>query len=609
MRSYIQAELLIFSFARGVVHIPVGCARSAFSRLKKMTRGKKKMAKIFTCLALLLTLLGPLPLNAAPAQKVAVLPFGLMAPQQMEYLVEGVRTMLASRLATGDGVTLVERAAVEQGMAAAGKPAKPADYAQLAAKLGADYLIGGSITALGGGVSLDAQVYERAGGPSQRFFATAASEGEIIPAVDQLAREIAGKVLGAGGVAAPATPTAPTTPTAPSVQQPAYVSAHPDRVLYGGSGGRSPFIRPMGVSSVLGFTKSQNLPIGLHTMEVGDLTGDGEMEFVLAGANQIHIYRREMGRFIKIGQVNTLTRYVIHYVSLADINNNGRAEIYVSAADYEDPASLALEWDGKQFVKLFDQERWYIRAMSLPGEGEVLCGQKSGITTFITPGITRLYYGEDGRLQTGTPVSVPPRLNLFDFTFVDVDNDGLDEIITISQDDRLEVLNRGGKLLWRSDAYYGGTTRFLGGRNPEKDDPYIDDKTPRYYIPARLAIRDINLDGQPDIVVVKNISASSRLFANMRSFPAGEVHALTWDGVGMTELWRTRKIDGYVADLQLGKDITIPPPEGSNEAAKPGTELFVGVVLRSGGLNIMTATESTILIYPLTYEKAKGNER
>ena len=82
----------------------------------------------------------------------------------------------------------------------------------------------------------------------------------------------------------------------------------------------------------------------------------------------------------------------------------------------------------------------------------------------------------------------------------------------------------------------------------------------------------------------------------MKSYPSGEIHVLTWNGIALTELWRTRKIDGYISDYQL-----IPNPE------KTGAELVVGIVLRRGALNLLSAKTSTILMYQLDYQNQEGD--
>jgi hypothetical protein len=116
----------------------------------------------------------------------------------------------------------------------------------------------------------------------------------------------------------------------------------------------------------------------------------------------------------------------------------------------------------------------------------------------------------------------------------------------------------------------------------------------RIYIPSRIVVADVNNDGIKDIIVNKNLSTSSRLFQNMKNYPSGEIHALTWNGIALTELWRTRKIDGYIVDYLLR------PKEGNS-----GAELLVGIILGSSPLELFGDQISTVLMYQLDYSKTE----
>ena len=67
----------------------------------------------------------------------------------------------------------------------------------------------------------------------------------------------------------------------------------------------------------------------------------------------------------------------------------------------------------------------------------------------------------------------------------------------------------------------------------------------------RILTYDLNKDGKKEVIVVKNISAMGRVLKNMPLFTSSEVYNLEWDGIGLAEVWRTKKISGYVADYQI----------------------------------------------------------
>jgi TolB-like protein len=560
------------------------------------------------CLWLAGPTLGLAAQNTTAPSRIAILPFETHADKDLSYLTSGLSDMLASRLAYKAGVEIVPRAVVVKALAGKTMPLNAATLRLVGASLQADYILSGSLTALAGSLSLDSTLNAVKGdGAPHTFYATAPREEEIITAIDSLSSQIAEQAFGKKPTAAATTSsTVAPIPAAGGSGGEQYQSAHPDRLLMGQATSASSVLRPLGVvTGALGFTKSQTFSYGLVAMEVGDVDGDGQEEFVLASPYEIRIYRRFDNRYQKIGQIELPHRYKIHALSMADLNNNGRQEIYVSAADPDGPNSFVLEWDGKQFARIADNVNWYLRAIEIPGQGMVLAGQKAGFNSLLAKGVYRLTLNQ-GQITKGEELQTGG-MNLFDFSFADLDGTGSLKVVAISQGDRLMVLTQGGKVLWTSDDYYGGTTRFLGGDRPEdlnKDLENGNNEGARLYVPARIVIKDVNNDGRSDVIINKNLSSASRIMARSRSYPSGEIDALTWNGIGLTELWRTRKIDGYVADYHLGAIQTVPAKDGKGQAIN--AELNAGVVLNSGGLDLLNNSNSAVLTFPLLLTGDEG---
>lgn len=565
-------------------------------------------ARLFLLFVLGLLLAADGHANAAPSPtgRVALLPFVINADRDLSYLTSGMRDMLASRLGSGAGLEIVPRADVDLALAGKPAPANAADLRLLGTKLQAEYVLAGSLTALAGSLSLDSTLHTVNGSAEPRtYYATAPREEEIISAIDTLSWQIAEQAFGKQRPTSSASSAVAPIPAGGSAADP-YLTAHPDRILMGQAGAGSSVIRPLGVvTGALGFTKSQNFNYGLVAMEAGDVDGDEQDEFVLASPYEIRIYRRADSRYQKIGQVAIGHRYSIHSVTMADLNNNGRKEIYVSAADAKNPNSLVLEWDGKEFVHIADDLSWFLRVLDIPGQGMVLAGQKAGTGRLLTKGVYKVDLNQ-GQVMKGDALQVGG-MNLFDFSLVDLDSNGGLEVVAISQGDRLMVLNQGGKVLWTSDDFYGGTTRFIGGQGFDEINQDLEhgrNEGARLYIPARIVIRDMNKDGIPDVIVNKNLSSASRILARTRSYPSGEIHCLTWNGISLTELWRTRKIDGYISDYQLGA-VQTTPAEG-DKGQKITAELNVGVVLNNSGFDILSNANSAVLTFPLQLTGDEG---
>ena len=540
-----------------------------------------------------------------PPRSIAVLPFVMHAPSSMAYLQQGLRDMLASRLAANGGAIIVEHSRVDALLPDQGKDMQQQDAVGLAQQLAADYIITGSLTSLGTSMSLDARVFaaDETLAPLN-FYAAAAEEKDVIGAINQLSWDIAAKVLGATppAEAAPARTVEPA-PAPEDDTMAAFKTEHPDKVykteVPGQATGMAPIVMTQAAVGMQGFSKTQNFDYFIQAMDIGDLDGDGQFDVVMADERKVYAYNLVNNRLGEIAAVEMPARSKIHAISVADLDNNGRAEIYISAADDYKPYSWAYQWNGSSLDIVLDNIPWYIRVLNIPGEGPVLLGQRGGQSSLLLAGIYRLTKSGT-TVQPEERVVMPDYVNLFEFGLADVNQDGAHEIVAINRADRLYVVRPDGSVLWVSDDYYGGTSRYIGedydlvGRvGLDIDSGHSSDAIgtegtgKRIYIPSRLIVMDVNGDGKDDVIVNKNLSYASRHVENYKRFKSSEIHAMSWNGIALAQIWQTKKIDGYIPDFQF-----LPLPDQQNRA-----KIFVGLVLSTGWTSSFTGGESTILMY------------
>ncbi|MDH3392150.1 MAG: VCBS repeat-containing protein, partial [Desulfobulbaceae bacterium] len=436
------------------------------------------------------------------------------------------------------------------------------------------------------------------------FYASAPQENEVIGAINSLSWDISENVFGAKRPVHMTVNTAQPAPATADDPMAPFKTEHPEKIYksqgaaYGTGTGGSPII--MARSTVGGFTKTQNVDFALRSMDAGDIDGDGQPDVVMADTSNIYVYHLKNNKLIQFGTVKMPTRSKIHSVSLGDIDGNGMAEIYISAADNYLPHSWAYEWGGKGLNMVLDDIPWYIRALDIPGEGRVLVGQRGSKSSLLVAGIYRLMKN-GSKVMPEERIVMPDYVNLFDFVLADVTGDGAREIIAISKADRLYVIRPNGYVLWVSDDNYGGTSRYIGedydqvGRvgidiNSASSSDVIgkEGSGKRIYIPSRMTVMDLNNDGITDVVVNKNISYA-RNVENYKQVKSSEMHAMSWNGIALSQIWKTQKIDGYVPDFQL-----LPLPDREKRAT-----LFVGLALSTGWTSSFSKRESTILTYDI----------
>lgn len=528
---------------------------------------------------------------AEKAGSMALLPVIVQTEQDLSYLKESLRDMLTSRLVANTGIMVVDKYRTDSLLAATVKIPEDERLQRLASELQADYLLESSLTGNQAGLRLNAQVI-RISEPAavHDFQITASNEDALMAAINQLSLEIAETVFGNQRPAVAVKTTQPK-PVSMTPEYSSFKTAHPEReFMYPSADG---VIRPMAITGTAGFIKTLDININLQAMDIGDINGDGADDLVLASRSEVLVFSRADYRFKQFGQIRLANRQKIHAISLADLNSNGRNEIYISAADDQGPYSLAVEWQQDDFSYLFNNAPWYIRTLSLPGKGTVLVGQRPATDTPLQPGIFQLAQMGTS-LQAKEKINVPEQVSLFDFAIADLDNDGRVEIIAIDQSDLLNIYGTDGRLLWKSSEYYGGSLRYVGELNnidnPGYGDVQPDHEQPeRIYIPSRILVMDINNDGLQELMLNRNISKSSRILKYWKSYTNAEIVALAWNGISLSEVWKTKKIDGYIADYQLR-------PKAEMKAA----DLYISLVLNLNWLGSFAA-DSAVLQYEMIF--------
>ena len=512
-------------------------------------------------------------------------PFSVHAQRDMSFLQTAVRSMIASRLAASGKVKIVEP--------------------------GADYSLQGTITAIGKGVSINATVLCADGSvPSASYVSSAANEDGIIAAVDELAAKIAAGSFGAEDPAKKVVAVAAVPVVAPAPASSAFSTAHPDRAFIKAAPvtaarqqtGHGAIVKASAVGAARhGFIKTQTLKVAMQDMAIGDIDGDGFDDVVLADQFTATVYRLQGKRLVKFAEISLPTQHKIVSLVVADVDGDGRNELYVSGAKKGRPSSLAVQWQGSAWHYLYKGQDWFVRPMQLPGRGWVLVGQGAGMNAPFAGSIYELRL-EGTTLRHGEPLSVPATVNVFSFEMADLDGDGAVEVIAVDDSDFLRVMHTSGRLLWKSSDRFGGSVRYLGGLDDlrhragkpghQEMDSIDGEEVKRVYLPTPILITDLNKDGLPDIIVNKNGDSASRFFDNIKTYPSGEIMGLTWDGLGLTELWRTKKVDGYVASYALRN-------QGQQQ---DDSRLYVGVVLSRSMEDFFSAKESTVLIFPMLKE-------
>jgi TolB-like protein len=565
----------------------------------------RKYLQLIFCLTIILLATGS-PW-AKDKYMVTVLPFSLHSAENIDYLKQGIGDMLSTRISVPNKIEVTGKDIVsEELQKTKSRELTLVDVYNLGKKLKSDYVVWGSITKIGKSISIDGKLVDIAANKSDiGIFAQSQSLDEVIPKINDFSQRIVQHIL---GITPPATTqgigSAAPAPTASSAVPPAPPgSSRESQIIAGMKTGKrgtltsainAEFINAPDPLNRRGFWMSQKLPTEFKGMDIGDVNNDGLNEVVVIDSHNVYIYQKtdnEMKLLEKIAG-KSYDNYIA--VDVADINRNGVKEIIVTSLNDTTLDSFVLEFKDGKYVKIASDIRWFLRVIDTPSGIPLLLGQDYG---FDKPLDTQIYeiVWRDGKYVPNQKMKIPLGLSIYGLIIDNVGSGGGEKIIALDELDHLCIFEKTNKnlsriftfgfssdaLIWRSDGEYGGSNNYF--ENIDKRKPDENEKSA--YVNLRILTYDTNNDGKKEIIIVKNLSSVARVFKHLKLFTSSEIYNLEWDGLGMAENWRTKKINGYVADYCF-KDI--------DNDGKP--EIVLALVLSVGA---SLRDKSVIVVYKL----------
>jgi TolB-like protein len=531
------------------------------------------------------------PLWAKEKNVVAVLPFTVNSAENIDYVRQGVADMLSSRVSVSDKIEIVARDLVQAATKdVGGKDLTASDIYALGKRLNADFVVWGSITKIGNNLNIDGKMVDIAANKQTvAIFAQCPSMDDVIPKINEFAAKIETHIL---GTPAQAFSSAPTAREIIVSRQPAPQTAREAEIISGMRGGKKgtftasinpDFINAEQPLNKESFWKSPQFPNDFRGIDIGDVNGDGLKETVMIDQNTILIYQRKGTDFRLVQKIqgNSYDNFIS--LDVADINKNGIMEIIITNYVSSQLRSLVIEFKDGKFTHIATALPWFLRVIDNGSGTPILIGQRRGIEKPFESPIYEIVW-QGGQYREGQKMKIPEGLPVYGLNMIKTGGSGSEKIVALNDDDYLcvfqptdkplsKVVIMGGsdEFIWKSEDYYGGSNTYI--------EPFFnstntigEELNTNKYINLRILNYDTNNDGKPEIIIVKNNSASARVFQTMKLFNSAEVYDLEWDGMGMVENWRTKKISGYVADYQF-KDID---NDGENE-------VVLALVLSVGG--------------------------
>ena len=497
-----------------------------------------------------------IPVLAQNPVRILILPFNINASSEFAYLQEGIYDMLVSRIAAVPDAEIIERDTVMQSLQTHTGPITAGTAASLGESLYADYVVYGSLTLFGESISTDAHLYDRnKQSMTVTLNQTGNTHGELIAHVNRFADQIKASAFGLAVATAPPAPApaptpapAPQTPAQPQSPQTGAVVQSPT------AGGVESGLSTEPVTAVpFAIVKSRRFKTEIMGLTVADVDGDKNKELVFIDDTNVYVYQYEEERFKRLKEIKSSRSHKQISVDAADINANGRAEIFVTSAQKGTFGlnSYVLEWDSNAFVKIIKHADWYFRVTHAKDRSDLLLGQKRAERSVFLA--TRYELGwKSNEYKARQTLSLPDEMNIFGLAFGNLTNSGGKETVGFTYKDRILILAGKSNELWSSDAPYGGRATYLEAQDYEGDRLGEYRELKRVYLPQRILVSDLDKDGIDEIVSVNNKAAGGRLFNKARVFNNGVIECLGWDGYEMTTKWKTREFKDYISDYAIG---------------------------------------------------------
>ncbi|RLC01673.1 MAG: hypothetical protein DRH90_15675, partial [Deltaproteobacteria bacterium] len=475
---------------------------------------KSKINFFHIKILVLITLLLVLVLQKATAQdesvKIAITPFALNAPEDMQYLKSGIHDMLETRLSHDQDVVVISEEKTAQAMQGMQEPLDENEAREIGQRLGADFVLFGSLTVFGSSASLDARLVDVIGNEETfTFFEQSETIDDLVPKINTLSRNINAKMTGAALAAI----SAPVPAPQPSKQAQAHPEKMIDTPIQAETDAEGKAMSAATIGGVLSsqFWKSRTYKINIHGLALGDVDGDKKIETVVITGNQLFIFRNEANKFYKIYELKKSSNKYFIGVDIGDINGNGISEIFISGLTPQRTgvSSFVLEYDGKDYRKIVDNSSRLYRVIHTDGQPPMLFGQDFTPRVEKVNPIYHLHWSGTS-YTAGDNVIAKDSINLMGFAFGDVFNRGSNSVLANNYLDRLELFDENGIHEWTGSEHYGGSTlSFSIGMTGKGEEEFR-------YLPMRVLLKDLDQDGQQEVIAVKNYELAGRALKDFR---------------------------------------------------------------------------------------------
>ena len=480
-------------------------------------------------------------MGAVAPKKIAIFPFEVISQEDQSFIGKGMGKMLCTRVGQGKGVqvTCLDKSfdtyqlSMDDGLMDAIARSEPLQ--------GIEFLLLGSITIVGNAVSTDARLVDVTGRSEPvNIHESGTGLGDVVrhaaTVAEKVRRVLAGEVLPVAEI--------------PS----AIIKSKKTAVLSAGTAPLAGAATSLGLTSGIadssGSDAAMEIPLFVNRSLPGEITGltildmGGEKQIAVIDARRLTVFSWQNQKLVKKAELEGKHYQTFMGVDAMDCDADGRDELFLTILDRKNQLrSLVVKGGGDRLTIVAKDLPWFFRVVKIDGQKQLL-GQKTGQDQLFWGDIHQLSF--NGRGIIPGAVKMDGTGGIFGRSLGSMAARESLRMVWFDKEGYLNLGKENFEKEWISDGSWGSTALFViydHGKNK------VDQ---RVYVNSRVAVEDVNGNGNNEVIAVVNHDQSQGFLSGFRKFTRGYVSFLEWSGNALVERWKTQHVPGYVADFSLG---------------------------------------------------------